>query len=102
MPDVYCKAKTIGFDLLFVKRLDSLSFNSEDDLLKFAGLCELFGFRDYSLAALSASPFTSQRVSKSIEILAQNNHQDKYESRLWRRIQRRLLGKRNRLWPDLH
>ena len=100
--DVYCKAKTIGFDLLFVKRLDRLCFDSEDDLLKFAALCELFGFRDYSLAVLSASTFSSERVSESIKILVKNNQKDKSESSPWRRIQRRLFGQSSKLWPDLH
>ena len=100
--DAYCKAKTIGFDLLFVKRLDQLSFKREDELLKFVGLCELFGFSDYAMAVLAASSIKSQRISEAFDALVQNDRRESLASGLWRRIVNRLLGRATKLWPQLH
>jgi len=102
LSDVYCKAKTIGFDLLFVKRLDQLSFGHEEELLKFAGLCELFGFRDYAMAALETSSMRSPRISKAFDAMVQNDRRERSSSGLWRRIAHRLLGRTTKLWPRLH
>lgn len=100
--DVHCKAKTIGFDLLFVKRLDKLRFQHVEELLRFAGLCELFGFRDYALAALEGSEFRSDLVSQAIDELIKN---DRWERSIGRRlgmIVDRIFRRTSRLWPQLH
>jgi hypothetical protein len=102
LQSVNCKAKTIGFDLLFVKRLDALSFESLDDLLKFAGLCELFGFRDYAIAALERSSHKDPVIAEAIGEMVGN---DRWERSFARRVQTilmRLLRRDSRLWPSLH
>lgn len=105
--DVHGKAKTIGFDLLFVKQLDKLKFENEGDLLKFAGLCELYGFRDYAMAVLENSTLKSERKSEALEEMVQNDQKERTASsdRLWRRIANRLLRRRRRsdpIYPPLH
>jgi FkbM family methyltransferase len=100
--DVYCKAKTIGFDLLFVKRLDRLGFEHEEELLKFSGLCELFGFRDYAMAVLEASSIKSQRVVEAFNAMVQNDRRERLASSRWRRIVNRLVRRATKLWPELH
>ena len=102
LPDVYCKAKTIGFDLLFVKRLDNLHLQSESELLKFAGLCELFGFRDYAMVALENSFFKSTRITEAFDAMVKNDRREKSSRGFWRRVANRLLGRRTKLWPQLH
>lgn len=103
LSDVYCKSKTIGFDLLFVKRLDQLNFEHEEQLLKFAGLCELFGFRDYAIVALEASTMKSGRTDEAIAIMVQNDRLDRRRNKRWKRIITRLLRlPQIRLWPGLH
>lgn len=102
LPDVYCKAKTIGFDLLFVKRLDQLHFQPEPELLKFAGLCELFGFRDYAMAALESTPRQSENTTEALRQLAENDQRDRSAHRRWRQIANRLFGRVTKLWPQLH
>lgn len=102
LADVHCKAKTIGFDLLFVKRLDKVNFQSVNELLKFAGLCELFGFRDYAIAALETSELRSNTITLAIDEIIRN---DRLEKCLVRRLQRminRLLRRDSGLWPALH
>jgi len=104
LPDVHCKAKTIGFDLLFVKRLDQLNFQSIDidELLKFAGLCELFGFRDYAIAALERSELRSDIVAEAINVLIQNDQWERSAGRRLSMLVNRLLGRASKLWPQLH
>ena len=102
LSEAYCKAKTIGFDLLFVKRLDQIDFKHEEELLKFAGLCELFGFRDYAMAALTVTSIKSQRIAEALDVLLQNDRRDRAENSRWRRIIKRMLGRTTKLWPQLH
>ena len=102
LTEVNCKSKTIGFDLLFVKRLECLGIENEDDLLKFVGLCELFGFRDYALAVLERTSIKSQRINDALQILIQNNSREKLLNNRWLRLFRRLLGRNVKIWPQLH
>ena len=102
LADIYCKQKTIGYDLLFVKRLDQLNFKSTDELLKFSGLCELFGFRDYAITVLERSDLRSDAIGLAIEEMLRNNHREKsFLSRVQRKINR-LFRCESRLWPALH
>jgi hypothetical protein len=102
LKQAHCKAKTIGFDLLFVKRLELLSFQTVNDVLKFAGLCELFGFRDYAVAALERADCNAELVREAIEVMLDNN---RWEGSFARRLQtlvNRVLKHNSRLWPPLH
>jgi FkbM family methyltransferase len=102
LSEAYCKGKTIGFDLLFVKRLDQLSFKSEGALMKFAGLCELFGFRDFAIAALETSHLKSNNITQAITLLVRNDQRDRSELSRWKQIVNRMLGRATKLWPQLH
>jgi FkbM family methyltransferase len=102
LSDVYCKAKTIGFDLLFIKRLDQLNFKAEPELLKFAGLCELYGFRDYAIATLESTSLKSANINEALKQLVENDRQDRLARRSWKLILNRLFGYSTRLWPHLH
>ena len=100
--DVYCKAKTIGFDLLFVKRLDQLQFHNESELIKFSAICELFGFRDYAIAVLSQSPIQTDSTAEAYREILRNEKQDRIERSFWRRIFKHLFRRRINPWPNLH
>jgi hypothetical protein len=100
--DVYCKAKTIGFDLLFVKRLDQLTFHDESELIKFAAICELFGFRDYAITVLVQSPIQTESTAEVYKEILRNEKQDRIRHSFWRRIFKRFFRRRINPWPDLH
>lgn len=100
--ETYGKAKTIGFDLLFVKQIDMLSFDHLDELLKFAGLCELYGFRDYALAALERFSFDTTIQAAAIRELMANDKQNRSVIRKGKMIWNRLRRKHVPLWPALH
>ena len=99
---VECKGKTIGYDLLFVKRLEFLNFEEEGDLLKFAAVCELFGFRDYAMAVLETSKFESQLKAQALLLMKLNSERDTRANQIWRRALDRLLGRKKNRWPQLH
>lgn len=99
---VVSKPRTIGFDFLFVKKIDSLQFDDDAPLAKFAGLCELFGFRDYGLAAIQKSGRQSEFLSDAVAEMMRNNDQDQAHSSKLRRVMRRILSRRAPLWPPLH
>lgn len=100
---VNAKARMIGFDLLFVKRVDLHDFDNLETLLKFAGLCELFGFRDYAALSLEKSKFADTLIVKqAIDVLVANNQ---WETSWQRKIAskfKRLVRKNSPLWPQLH
>lgn len=87
LPESRCKAKTIGFDLLFIKQLERCEFSSVEKLLKFAGLCELYGFRDYAVAVLENSKFVDASIVGAIAQLVAN---ERWEHSLACRVQRLL------------
>jgi len=107
----YCRQKTIGFDLLFVKRLDQISFSNGWNILKFAGLLELYGFRDYAIAVLERfqylnshelANFQDALIHKAITIMLSNDRVERsFRSRILR-LSRKLIGKKGSLWPKLH
>lgn len=103
LSDVNAKSRMVGFDLLFIKKFDQISFPDSLSLLKFAGLCELFGFRDYALMALEQSPFNGQsEIQQAIALMAAN---DQWERSWKRKISdklKRILKKSTALWPQLH
>ena len=102
LAEVHCKSKSIGFDLLFVKRLEYLSFESEETILKFVGLCELFGFRDYALAVLERCSNKSKRTEAAYRMMVNNDSHEKFWNRRWFRLLNRVLGREAKPWPPLH
>jgi FkbM family methyltransferase len=97
------KARTIGFDILFMKRPDALHFTDLDRLLKFAGLAELFGFRDYGAYALESSSMASHdRVKNALSIFGANNRWEISQRGGIRNIVNRILRRNRALWPRLH
>ncbi|WP_081486116.1 FkbM family methyltransferase [Herbaspirillum sp. GW103] len=103
LSEINSKSRTVGFDLLFIKRSDQLRFQDHLTLLKFVALCELFGFRDYALLTLERSSFSSHPdIHEAIEILTSNSRWELS----WRRkvsvTLKRLLRTPTALWPQLH
>lgn len=107
----HCKQKTIGFDLLFVKRLDQISFSNGQNILKFAGLLELYGFRDYAIAVLErfqyvnsheSANFSEELIHQAISIMLSNDRVERsFLSRILR-LSCKIIGKKSSLWPKLH
>lgn len=72
------KSKTIGFDLLFIKRIESIGDITGEQLIKLVALCELYGFRDYSLYLIENSNiFEPELTDKIKNILLENNCKEK-------------------------
>lgn len=101
--NINAKSRTVGFDLLFIKRLDALKFESSESLVKFAGLCELFGFRDYAAISMEKSPFfETPLVGKAMANLVENDQWEKsWQRKLSMKI-KRLMRQDTSLWPRLH
>jgi FkbM family methyltransferase len=96
------KSRTIGFDLLFMKRLDLLKFKTDDELLKFAGLCELFGFRDYAIAALETHGSRTKIAREAIAHMLANDEWERSFQKGFKAILVRILRRSIQLWPPLH
>lgn len=103
MEALNCKSRMIGFDLLFIKRLDLVSFQDIKPLIKFVALCELFGFRDYALMCLERSPYSADPLAQlaKAQMLANDQWEKAWGRRFTNQI-RRLFGRSRLLWPDLH
>lgn len=102
LPDPRCKAKTIGFDLLFVKKMECSKLESIDRLLKFAALCELFGFRDYAVAILEQSELKTSLFDIAIQEMVKNEHWERSLTRKVRQMLNKISRRSSSLWPKLH
>ena len=102
LTDSHCKAKTIGFDLLFVKKLEYYKPESVNQLLKFSALCELFGFRDYAVAMLEQSEFKTSMVDIAIKEMVKNERWERSLARKVLKILNKISLQDSRLWPKLH
>jgi FkbM family methyltransferase len=97
------KAKTVGFDLLFVKRPDAMGRMTESQAVKLIGLCELYGFRDYSLFLLEqVLPLCPTTAAAIKTILYDNARRDSRPIERLRHRFSRLLGRGGTLYPPLH
>lgn len=103
MKKIYSRASLVGFDLLFIKKPDKVKFDSPNKIIKFAGLCELFGFRDYAAFILEGSSMNKDPlVRDALEVLYGNNS---VECSLFHRARMKLhrfVNKDEFPWPSLH
>ena len=102
LAETHCKAKTIGFDLLFIKKFDCHEFKSVEELLKYAGLCELYAFRDYAIAALEQSPLRNKVTGKAVEEMIRNEQWERSWPRKLQVLCGHMMRRRTNLWPRLH
>lgn len=102
LQDTRCKAKTIGFDLLFVKKMEFFKSESVNQLLKFSALCELYGFRDYAVAVLEQAGHKTSLFDLAINEMIVNEQWEQSFSRKLRIILNKISRRSSSLWPKLH
>ena len=69
-------------------------------LLKFYGLSELFGFRNYAMTELQVSSIKSQCVKQAFNVMVQYDRCEWLASDLWRRIVNWPRGLTTKLRPQ--
>ena len=101
--EVFSKARSIGFDLLFVKRLSLLEKVDYIQAVNLAGLLELFGFRDLAILFLEKNKnINYENANQIINILLSNSRSD---SSLIGKIERKIhrFFKRDACkWAPMH
>lgn len=102
LPQTRCKAKTVGFDLLFVKKKEFYKPLSVSQALKFAALCELYGFRDFAVAILEEAGPKTPLVSQAIGEMCENERCEGSFSNKLRAIVLKVLRRKSVVWPQLH
>lgn len=97
------KRRVIGFDFLFIKSPPNIGEIGCEKFIKLLGLCELFGFRDYSLYLLENAGILDQNDTILIRsiLLANNNKEKSYIHKINNFILRKLRLKRD-IYPKLH
>jgi len=101
--NIFCKSKTIGFDLLFVKRIDALKDLTPKQFVKLVALCELYGFRDYSLFLLENLEILHRNNTEEIrKILLSNNSNERSVWDMARHLLSKVFCRNAKRYPALH
>lgn len=101
-PVTSVRPKAIGYNYLFVKRLELMSNLAQERLAPFCYLMELYGHRDYAYAVLQQHPAVDEaRRVRLLRVMAENDAAEGWKpGRIARKILR-MLGNGYSRYPGI-
>jgi FkbM family methyltransferase len=94
------KQKTIGYEILFVKKYENINMAHEQQLIKLALLLELYGYRDYAYFLLKdMRSLVIQEIKNSL--LVNDKKESKFLIKVIFKIIQRCFGFWYKIYPNI-